>query len=221
MASETRHLKQRKRPLRHPVGKALTGALLTALIATAQAQSPERLKEAMRDARQQAAAIEQGRKASFLCANCHGVDGNSKQPEVPNLAGQNAVYLLNQMNKFYTGARKDQWMEPAIKLLSEAERLAIVVYYANQKVTAAGAPPPAATGRENYAKRCTGCHGPAAHGDERFPRLAGQQKTYLVQSLTRYRDRTGARMEPEMLAMAASLKDAEIRDLADYLSALP
>jgi cytochrome c553 len=93
---------------------------------SANAQSPERLKNVLAETGSRNAAIEAGRKASSFCANCHGVDGNSKLAEVPNLAGQNPIYLLNQVNKFYTGERKDQWMEPAIKLLNETERLNIV-----------------------------------------------------------------------------------------------
>ena len=75
-------------------------------------------------------------------------------------------------------------------------------------------------GRDLFAKKCTRCHGEHARGGERFPRLAGQQNTYLIRSLTRYRDRTGARMEPEMLAMTAALKDEDIKAVADYLSSL-
>ena len=33
-------------------------------------------------------AIDAGRERAVLCQSCHGEDGNSKQPEVPNLAGQ-------------------------------------------------------------------------------------------------------------------------------------
>jgi cytochrome c553 len=164
--------------------------------------------------------MEAGRKASSFCANCHGADGNSKLPEVPNLAGQNPIYLLNQVHKFYTGERKDQWMEPAIKLLSDNERLQITVFYSQMPVVPASSSAPSQAGEVLYRKICSRCHGDQARGGERYPRLAGQQHTYLVRSLTRYRDRTGNRMEPEMLAMTAALKDEDIKALADYLSAL-
>lgn len=188
--------------------------------APAAAQSPERLKGVLADPHARAAAVEAGRKASSFCANCHGPDGNSKMPEVPNLAGQNPIYLLEQVRKFASGARRDQWMEPAIKLLNDTERLNIVAYYASMEVTPAKSARPSDAGRDLFAKRCSACHGGEARGGERFPRLAGQQAVYLVQSLTRYRDRTGQRMEPEMLAMTAALKNKDIRDLSDYLSTL-
>jgi cytochrome c553 len=187
---------------------------------SANAQTPERLKSVLSDGGSRNAAIEAGKRASSFCANCHGTDGNSKMGEVPNLAAQNPTYLLNQVNKFYTGERKDQWMEPAIKLLNETERLNIVAYYSSQQVSPVGSPPGDTKGRDIYQARCVPCHGPQAYGGERYPRLAGQQHTYVIQSLTRYRDRTGTRMEPEMLAMTAALKDADIKALADYLSTL-
>ena len=199
-------------------------ALLFCLLASAgfaaRAQSPEKLKTLLADANSRASAVEAGRKASSFCSNCHGADGNSKLGEVPNLAGQNPIYLLNQVNKFYTGERKDQWMEPAIKLLNEAERLNIVAYFSAMRVVPASSGPSNDTGRELIHRVCVRCHGDHALGGERFPRLAGQQHTYIVRSLTRYRDRTGTRMEPEMLAMTAALKDSDIKALADYLSTL-
>jgi len=187
---------------------------------TVRAQSADKLKTVLADPGTKAAAVDAGKKASFFCANCHGVDGNSKMSEVPNLAGQNPIYLLNQVNKFYTGERKDQWMEPAIKLLNESERLNIVAYFSAMHVVPASSGPGGEAGREIFQRVCVRCHGPQALGGERFPRLAGQQQTYIVRSLTRYRDRTGNRMEPEMLAMTAALKDGDIKALAEYLSAL-
>ena len=198
----------------------LLSCLLGFCVLPALAQSPERLKSVLADSGSRSAAIDAGRRASSFCANCHGADGNSKLSEVPNLAAQNPVYLLNQVNKFYTGERKDQWMEPAIRLLNETERLNMVAYYSSMRVVPASSAPSNDTGRQIYQRVCTRCHGEHALGSERFPRLAGQQRTYLITSLTRYRDRTGTRMEPEMLAMTAALKDGEIRALADYLSAL-
>ena len=84
------------------------------------------------------------------------------------------------MHKFYTGERKDQWMEPAIRLLNEVERLNIVVYYSSMQVIA-GEFRATERGRPRPLPRvCARCHGDQARGGERFPRLAGQQNTYLI-----------------------------------------
>jgi cytochrome c553 len=207
-------------PWKHRCRSLLLPILCLSATGMADAQSSDRLKSLLADPAARAASAEAGRKASTFCANCHGADGNSKLGEVPNLAGQNPIYLLTQVHKFFTGERKDQWMEPAIKLLSENERLNMVVYYSSMRVVPASSAPPNEAGRDIYKRVCVRCHGENAEGGERFPRLAGQQNTYLVNSLTRYRNRTGNRMEPEMLAMTAALKDADIKAVADYLSSM-
>jgi cytochrome c553 len=195
--------------------------VLFALSATvASAQSVDRLKATLADPAAKAAASEAGRKIASFCANCHGPDGNSRQSDVPNLAEQNPIYLFNQVHKFYTGQRHDPWMEPAIRMLGDADRLNVVVYYSSMRVAPASSAPPNAAGSELFHRVCARCHGEQARGGERFPRLAGQQTAYLIRSLTRYRDRTGDRMEPEMLAMTAALSDADIKAVADYLSSM-
>lgn len=52
-------------------------------------------------------AIKKGKDLAFLCAYCHGEDGNSIKPRFPNLASQNPVYLLDQFERFRTGLRED------------------------------------------------------------------------------------------------------------------
>jgi len=66
---------------------------------------------------------------------------------------------------------------------------------------------------------CAGCHG--AQGistSDAYPNLAGQKKTYLASALKAYRDKT--RTNGMMNAMAASLKDQDIEDIATYFSGL-
>ena len=69
---------------------------------------------------------------------------------------------------------------------------------------------------------CSSCHGMEGKSvSPTFPRLAGQQKDYLVVQLKAFRDHT--RADPHahtyMWGMAASLSDATIDGLADYYSA--
>jgi cytochrome c553 len=196
-------------------------SILALASSAASAQSmPDRLRSILASPSATASAIEGGRKISQFCANCHGMDGNSKLPDVPNLAAQNPIYLLEQVRKFSAGERRDEWMEPMIKQLTDQERLNIVVFYAAQTVIPSRTTPGPAAGQDLFGTRCVQCHGPQARGGERFPRLAGQQHEYIIRSLTRYRDRTGQRIAPEMFAMTASLRDSDIHALADYLSAL-
>ena len=75
-------------------------------------------------------------------------------------------------------------------------------------------------GKSTYASRgCIGCHGAdAASVAAAYPSLRGKGANYIRKSLTDYR--SGARKNQVMNAMAASLSDAEIRNLADYIGSL-
>jgi cytochrome c553 len=55
----------------------------------------------------QAADIEAGKaKVAEVCSACHGMNGVSVSDTIPNLAGQHASYLENQLNAYRTGMRK-------------------------------------------------------------------------------------------------------------------
>jgi cytochrome c553 len=169
-----------------------------------------------------AAAIERGRNEGAVCRHCHGAGGNSVLPDVPNLAGQNAAYLLEQMNKFALGQRRSSdFMTGMIRALAPDERIDIALFMSRQPVT----PKPRVVradveaGRERYAALCAGCHGADAIGTHVIPRLAGQHVEYLEASLKRYRDGVG-RLDPYMAERTRRLEDDDIRRLAAFLSTL-
>ena len=168
-------------------------------------------------------ALRRGQQSAAVCRHCHGAGGNSVLPDVPNLASQNAAYLLEQMNKFVQGTRKSSdFMTGLIKALSPEERIDIALFLSRQPVTRKTADMNAqgAAGRQLYAKLCIGCHGAAGSGTQKIPRLAGQQVKYLEDSLKRYRAGSGERIDPMMASYTRNLKDADIRSLAAYLSTL-
>ena len=39
-------------------------------------------------------------KVQAVCAVCHGLDGIGKNPDVPNLAGENQQYIQKQLKAF-------------------------------------------------------------------------------------------------------------------------
>lgn len=166
------------------------------------------------------AAATEGQKAASFCGNCHGDSGNSRFPEVPNLASQNPAYLLTQMKKFETGERKDEFMQKLIKLLSDRERATIAIYYADSAVVPGRAQPGplAAQGGVHFTKLCVRCHGEKALGSEAVPRLAGQQAKYLRVSLDRYRKASGERFYPPMTAATNQIPEADVDAVVDYLA---
>lgn len=83
---------------------------------------------------------ERGRDlARTNCARCHGEDGNARstsfQP-VPMLAGQPAVYLVQEMKNYVSGARDDsskgQSMTRFLQDMSEQDFEDVAAYYAAQ-----------------------------------------------------------------------------------------
>ncbi len=187
-----------------------------------EAALDERLNAVRQDAKATEAAIKTAQKVTFFCANCHGEGGNSNLPEVPNLAGQNSSYLLEQIHKFGDGRRRNEFMQGLIKALSDEEKVSVSVYYASMNVK----PAPvvnqalAARGRGLFFKICQRCHGEAGRGSEKIARLAGQKFEYVTSSLKRYRDGTGERLDPFMAANTKVLTDADIIALATYISTM-
>lgn len=71
---------------------------------------------------------------------------------------------------------------------------------------------------------CSSCHGPGGHStSSTFPRLAGQQKDYLVAQLTAFRDHTRAdpHAQTYMWGMAARLDNSTIAAIAAFYAAQP
>lgn len=221
-------MKPEEKPLpgAHPaVGAVLFGlGLLSAAFAHAEAPAPQNHLERIAKGRPAdlKAAQDAGRKASFFCANCHGENGLSKYPEVPNLAGQHPGYVLGQIEAFLTGRRKDAFMQGLMKVLSAEEKAQIAVFYAAQPVIPAGTPSAAraAEGRKHFERTCVRCHGAEARGGENFPRLAGQQPEYLKRSLQRYLKVSGERIYPPMTAAVSGLGEGNIDAVVEYLSNL-
>ena len=198
------------------------GIMAASGAAFAQTPAQDKLKAIQADPAALKQAIEAGHKASFFCVNCHGESGISKIPEVPNLAGQNPAYLLEQIRKFGSGERKDQFMQGLIKVLKDDERIQIALFFGSQAVPPSKADPvQVARGKELFTKLCVRCHGEAARGDATIPRLAGQQIPYVVTSVTRYRDGTGIRNNQLMSIATSTLKNEDIKAIANYLTQLP
>jgi cytochrome c553 len=76
-----------------------------------------------------------GRQKAEKCAACHGFDGLSKVAEAPNLAGQNELYLVEQLNAFKSGVRQNEMMSIVIKDLSPTDIEDLAAYYAAIEIT--------------------------------------------------------------------------------------
>jgi cytochrome c553 len=77
--------------------------------------------------------LEAGKKfATEVCAACHGVDGNSTNPDYPKLAGQYPDYLAKALRDYQSGARNNAIMKGFATMLKEADIGDVAAWYASQ-----------------------------------------------------------------------------------------
>jgi cytochrome c553 len=172
-----------------------------------------------------ASDIEAGRRKADICAECHGMDGNSTNPTIPSLAAQPPLYTFYQLIQFREGRRKDPQMSPFAANLSDAEMQDLAAYYAAQDPvpTASGEPDPQkvdAGKRAVERHHCASCHAPGLIGQDQVPRLAGQHYAYLFKQLHGFKAQTSADLDGSMTTAAQALSDREIEALAHYIAHL-
>ena len=166
------------------------------------------------------------------CQACHGEGGNSMVPMFPKLAGLQGEYLDKQLRDFLSGKRKNEAMAPALAQIKESDIAGLAAYYAAQKPVA-GKPDndklvPAGKlmyddgNTQSGVPACQGCHQPAAEGNERYPRLAGQHAGYAATQLKLFK--TGGRTNDRakvMRSVAERMTDDEIAAVAEFLASIP
>ncbi|MFC6050091.1 c-type cytochrome, partial [Methylobacterium hispanicum] len=73
-------------------------------------------------------------KRAAACQACHGLDGLSKLPEAPNLAGQVEVYLVKALREYRDGTRRNAVMNVVAKDLTDAEIDDLAAYYGGLQI---------------------------------------------------------------------------------------
>ena len=190
-----------------------------ALSAADQPALSARVEQVLADPALKRRALLGGRDRAFVCAYCHGKDGNSVKRIVPSLAGQLPGYLVDQLIAYTSGTREDFIMQGMMRDFSADDVVNITAFYSSQALkplqpTGKG---DVANGQRLFLERCQACHGPAGAGMQRYPRIAGQSSEYTLRALQRYKDPQGKRSDPTMSALAAALSDAQMADLASWL----
>jgi cytochrome c553 len=77
-----------------------------------------------------------GRRKALQCQTCHGLDGLSKLPEAPHLAGQPEQYLVKSLNEYRSGTRKNDMMSLIAPALSDQDVADLAAYYAAIEISA-------------------------------------------------------------------------------------
>jgi cytochrome c553 len=70
-------------------------------------------------------------KAQAVCAACHGANGISVSPAIPNLAGQKAAYLTAQILAFKDGRRKNDVMNALASQLESRDAANLSAFFAS------------------------------------------------------------------------------------------
>ena len=173
-----------------------------------------------------------GQAKSALCAACHGNDGNSQLAMNPKLAGQNAKYLVKQLQDFKSGARAGATMSAMVLSLSEGDMQDLAAWYSSQQPTVLGANPESIElaeslyrggNKELSVAACSACHSPTGRGNAPagFPAISGQHPEYTLLQLKDFRAGTRQNDTSAMMrTVVERLTDKELEALASYISGL-
>jgi cytochrome c553 len=169
-----------------------------------------------------------------VCASCHGVDGVSRSPNFPRLAGQSQDYLVAQLQNFRSHHRSDpagyEYMWGLTRNLSDEQITGLAAYFSAQKPRA-NAPGKATLlplGKKIFEEGvperetlpCSACHGSNGEGLATFPRLAAQHSNYLLKQLLVFQ-KTEHRPGTPMSQITHNLTRQEIESVAAYLQSMP
>jgi cytochrome c553 len=175
----------------------------------------------------------QGAKKNAMCIGCHGIVGyQASFPQVykvPMISGQNGKYISAALDEYRKGERKHPSMRSVAGSLSDQDIADLAAYYESHGQGSAAAVPaqaelPAAL--KDKVAACTACHGVNFNNttDPANPRLAGQHADYLVNALKAYQTEGHTlvgRGNATMVGMAKTLSDADVKQIAAFISGLP
>ncbi|MDX1811213.1 MAG: cytochrome c [Gammaproteobacteria bacterium] len=81
----------------------------------------------------QAGDAKAGKEKSALCAGCHGADGISLTPDIPNLAGQKEAYIVKAIGYYKSGERKNPMMASMVGGLSATDMADLAAFFSSLK----------------------------------------------------------------------------------------
>jgi len=164
-----------------------------------------------------AADVARGAKLAYTCHGCHGIPNyRNAYPvySVPKLGGQHTAYMVAALKEYASQDRPHPTMHAQAVTMSDQDRQDLTAYLSGQELKTTGR---AVGSVPKAGQTCVACHGNDGIGImPEYPNLAGQHADYIEQALKAYR--AGQRKNPIMGGMAAPLKDADIKALAQYYS---
>ena len=78
-----------------------------------------------------------GKASAAMCATCHGPLGLSQLPNAPHLAGQPAIYVVEQLKNYRSGKRQSEVMHVMAKPLTDLEIDNLAAWYESIQISVA------------------------------------------------------------------------------------
>ena len=159
-----------------------------------------------------------------MCGACHGENGVPQEKTTPVIWGQTEGYLYLQLRDYKRGDRKNDQMTPIAEQLERDDMFALAKYFSQKKWPSLGQPPAppdvaAQSRRANGSVGCTGCHQDSYLGEGTQPRLAGQSKEYMLQTMLDFRSRQRGN-NPGMSDLIKATSEDDIKAMAEYAAGL-
>jgi cytochrome c553 len=179
-------------------------------------------------------APQRGQAKAAVCGACHGIDGNSSDPQYPKLAGQGEAYIAHQLASFKAGKRQNPIMLGMATPLSPQDMQNVGAYFASQKVIPGVADQSLVDKGQTLFREgdpthdvpaCMACHSMDGSGNPGagYPQLAGQHAQYIQATLKAWHDGTvwGTDAHSQIMPAIAQKLDAnDIAALASYVEGL-
>jgi cytochrome c553 len=185
--------------------------------------------------------VEGGALKAATCSACHGPNGNSTTAQWPKIAGQNAVYVAEQLQLFKAGVRVNPDMRKIVNVLSDKDIDSVAAFFQAQTPVGGEADATIWTAGEHLYRfgdpsrnipACTACHGPMGRGNTLadYPALRAQFADYVTRQLNDFA--SGARYggakagTPSsrngymMATIAKRLNSDDIKDVAAYIQGM-
>lgn len=173
-----------------------------------------------------APAVMSGASTSMLtqtCNGCHGFNGASSGPAIPNIGGISKDYMIELMQAYKSGDTKSTIMGRIAAGYSEEEIVQLADYFAGQKFVAATqdfdkeAVKKGAKLHDKYCEKCHADGGTSKEDDAGV--LAGQWTPYVKWALADFRDGSremSKKMKKKVEKLIAKEGDAGIHALLSY-----
>jgi cytochrome c553 len=175
---------------------------------------------------------------AYRCARCHGKEGFSDDPLVPNVAGMDKLAMWKQLVDFRDGKRKSRIMQGAAAELATQDYADLAAYYSMLPTYPDAQDPrsfPQVLGVSTHTGEaarlisagdgqrgippCQACHGPIGHKTG-APSLVAQNAGYIREELMKFAEGSRSNdINMPMRTIAALLTDDEKQSLAAYYGA--